>query len=325
MSDVGVIVALRSLGLVGRGEAVEVLPLAGGVSADVYSVRTASGRKMVVKRSIPRLRVKAEWCAPVGRDAVEVAWLETARAIDARLAPEVIGWSREEHLIVLAWIDGPAWKQEMIDGRVDPAFAGQVGHDLARLHCATAGRADIARRFPSGENFRALRIDPFLLYTADRHPDVGPRLSELAADLARGKDALIWGDASPKNILVGADGPVFVDAETATIGDPAFDVAFCLTHLLLKSVWLAPLAEALMASFEALRNTYLANDSTDPRFSERATALIGALLLARVDGKSPAGYLSADQDGVVRRRAKAILARPKLDLSMLPDFWRGLS
>ena len=45
------------------------------------------------------------------------------------------------------------------------------------------------------------------------------------------------GDVSPKNILVGWKGPVFLDAETTCYGDPAFDLAFCLTHLLLKCVW----------------------------------------------------------------------------------------
>ncbi len=46
--------------------------------------------------------------------------------------------------------------------------------------------------------------------------------------------ALVHGDVSPKNILVGPDGPVFLDAECAWFGDPAFDLAFCLNHLLLK-------------------------------------------------------------------------------------------
>ncbi len=48
------------------------------------------------------------------------------------------------------------------------------------------------------------------------------------------KKALVHGDVSPKNILVGVNGPVILDAECAWYGDPAFDVAFCLNHLLLK-------------------------------------------------------------------------------------------
>jgi len=325
MSDAGLLTAVRELGLLTPEEGAELSPLTGGVSADVFGVRAESGRQLVVKRSIPRLRVEADWRAPVERDAIEADWLETVGAIDQRLAPRVLTRSAERHLIVLEWRDGPVWKAELAAGRVDVAFAGQVGRDLARIHAATAGRADIAARFPDADNFVALRIDPFLLYTADRHADVAPRLRELANDLARRRTALIWGDASPKNILVGAGGPVFLDAETAAFGDPAFDLAFCLTHLLLKTIWLAPHAPALLASFAALREAYLGGFAADREFSTRAAALIGALLLARVDGKSPAGYLDEDQNETVRARAKAILARPDLDLNALPAFWRGFA
>ena len=53
------------------------------------------------------------------------------------------------------------------------------------------------------------------------------------------KRALVHGDVSPKNILAGPHGPVFLDAECAWWGDPAFDLAFCLNHLLLKCLWTA--------------------------------------------------------------------------------------
>lgn len=310
--------ALRELGLLAKGEAATTFPLSGGVSSDVFGVRAADGRAFVAKRAIPRLRVAADWRAPVERDVGEVTWLRTVHALDARLAPDVIAWSPERHLFVMPWLgDFPVWKAEMAAGRVDPAFAGRVGKALARVHAATAGRADVAARFPDDRCFEALRIDPFLRFAAAKHPDVAARLEALAADLKRRRDVLIWGDASPKNILVGPEGPVFLDAETATIGDGAFDLAFCLTHLLLKTIWLAPHASALMASFTALREAY------EPRndVSVRAAALVGALLLARVDGKSPAGYLDPAQEGLVRARAKTILANPALCLEALAEVW----
>src|SRR3546814_5894121 len=86
------------------------------------------------------------------------------------------------------------------------------------------------------EMFRALRVDPFLLYVARHDSELAPALTALADDLASRKSALVHGDVSPKNILVSASGPVFLDAECAVYGDPAFDLAFCTTHLLLKSV-----------------------------------------------------------------------------------------
>jgi aminoglycoside phosphotransferase (APT) family kinase protein len=323
-----VVCALRELGLLAAGEGARIEPLTGGVSSDVFAVHAGRGEPFVVKRSIPKLRVAADWRAPVQRDAVEVAWLRAVREVDPGLAPEVVGWSRERHLFVMPWLDPaayPVWKLEMAAGRVSPAFAARIGADLARIHSGLAGRPDIVARFPGDENFIALRIDPFFTYVADRHPDVAPRLRDLAAGVLERRTTLIWGDASPKNILVGLAGPVFLDAETAVIGDAAFDLAFCLTHLLLKTIWLAPSAPALIESFESLRDTYLAGVAFEPAgaLSRRAAALIGALLLARVDGKSPAGYLDAAQDEVVRRRAKALLAHDDLDLDAVPAVWRG--
>src|SRR3546814_8749106 len=73
--------------------------------------------------------------------------------------------------------------------------------------------------------------------SSDLDSELAPALTALADDLASRKSALVHGDVSPKNILVSASGPVFLDAECAVYGDPAFDLAFCTTHLLLKSVW----------------------------------------------------------------------------------------
>jgi aminoglycoside phosphotransferase (APT) family kinase protein len=67
------------------------------------------------------------------------------------------------------------------------------------------------------------------------HPDLAAPLYELVVTARANKCALVHGDVSPKNILVGPNGPVFLDAECAWWGDPAFDLAFCLNHLLLSA------------------------------------------------------------------------------------------
>ncbi len=317
--------ALRELGLIGASEEVEIIPLTGGVSSDVVAVK-GNGGAFVVKRSIPRLRVAAEWLAPVERASSEIKWLKLVRSIDPGLVPEVIAEIPEQHLFVMTYLDPethPLWKTSMFAGHVDPAFAGKVGADLARIHAYAAARPGIAEAFSNDAAFMALRIEPFLLYTADRHPDVSDRLRALATDLLSRKTTLAQGDISPKNILMGPQGPVFLDAECAVWGDAAFDLAFCATHLLLKSVWLTPYRDLLLASFEALRDRYLAGvDWEDAAaLSSRAAALVGGLLLARVDGKSPSGYLDEAAEAVVRRRAKAILGRETVDLESLAQFW----
>jgi aminoglycoside phosphotransferase (APT) family kinase protein len=327
--EAGILEALRAVGVLGPGEGATLTPLAGGVSSDVFRLDTESGRVLAVKRSITRLRVAADWRAPVRRWAGEVRWLRLARAIDPRLAPEVLAVVPEAFLFVMAFLDPathPVWKATMAAGHVDPAFAGAVGSDLARIHARTAGREDFASAFAASDCFFDLRISPFLLFTADRHPDLAPRLRDLAEDLGSRRIAVMHGDVSPKNILIGLEGPVFLDAETAAYGDPAFDLAFCLTHLLLKTVWLRPKGEALAAAFDALRHAYFGGVTWEsaPALERRAAPLIAALLLARVDGKSPAPYLTdAGDQAFVRRTARRLLAASDLDLDALLGAWRA--
>ncbi|MEZ5669788.1 MAG: phosphotransferase [Alphaproteobacteria bacterium] len=73
------------------------------------------------------------------------------------------------------------------------------------------------------------------------------------------------GDVSPKNILIGPAGPVFLDAECAWYGDPAFDIAFCLNHLLLKCLWTPAATGRFLACFRALAEAWLAEVDWEPR------------------------------------------------------------
>ena len=66
------------------------------------------------------------------------------------------------------------------------------------------------------------------------------------------------GDVSPKNILVGPDGPLFIDSECAWYGEPAFDLAFCLNHLLLKGARDGADKTRYEPAFSALTRVYLA-------------------------------------------------------------------
>jgi len=319
--DADIIAELRGAGLIDEGD-VALEPLTGGVSCDVWKVETPTG-PIVVKRPLPQLRVAAEWLAPVERGISEVRWLRRARGVDARIAPEVLAELPTGHAFAMRFLpDCPVWKDELVAGRVDPDFAGALGHRIAAVHAATANNEADRAAFPNDEMFAALRVDPFLLYVAQHDAELAPALRGLAADLSERKIALVHGDVSPKNILVSADGPVFLDAECAVYGDPAFDLAFCTTHLLLKAVWLDD--ARLGAAATALVNAYRAGidwEDADALLL-RAGKLTAALLLARVEGKSPAPYLTdAEHKTAVRQQARALILAPS-PLDALVSNWK---
>ncbi len=319
--------ALIRLGLLSAGEPVTLAPLAGGVSSDIWRVDLPSGA-VCVKRAFARLKVSQVWEAPVERNRYEFLWLQTVAAIQPRWVPALIADSAADQLFVMDYLEPsryPVWKQELSRGVAVPAFAAQVGRALADIHRATAHRPDLAGQFDTDSFFHALRLAPYLEATAIRHPDRAEALHALVRTTVGSHRALVHGDISPKNILCGPEGPVFLDAECAWYGDPAFDLAFCLNHLLLKCLWVPEAAQRFLDCFHTLSTAYLAGVQWEPAadLEARAAALLPGLLLARVDGKSPVEYLTTDtQRERVRRVARRLLASPVVQLSALAHAWR---
>ncbi|HMN86168.1 MAG TPA: phosphotransferase, partial [Bauldia sp.] len=321
-----IVAGLVRLGLVAPGAGVAAERLTGGVSSDIWKV-AAGGRTFCVKRAMGKLAVKDDWFVPVERNRYERLWYETAGARVPGVAPRVLAADDAAGFFAMDWLD-PAdhrlWKAELLAARVDIAFAVTVGRQLAAVHGATAGDAGIAAAFPTGALFEALRLDPYLRATGRRHPDLAAALDRLADRTAATNVALVHGDVSPKNIMAGPAGPVFLDAECAWYGDPAFDLAFCLNHLLLKGLARPDAAAAFLASFDALRDAYLGAVAFEPAsaLEARAAALLPGLFLARVDGKSPVEYVVTDAArDMVRRVAIPFVREPPARLAAVRDAW----
>lgn len=317
--------SLHRMGLIAHGERVAATPLAGGVSSDIWKVDTARG-PLAVKRARAQLKVAAEWKAPVERNAYEVKWFQVAGAIVPRAVPEILGEDRDAGLFAMTYLDPalyPIWKEQLRDGQVDLAFAREVGRRLARIHAATAGDAGIAAGFATDATFHAIRLEAYLEATARAHPEVAERLMALSRSTLATKRTLVHGDVSPKNILAGAEGPVFLDAECAWYGDPAFDLAFCLKHLMLKCLWTPTAAADFTTAFDALTETYLAGAGWESRdeLEKRIAHLLPGLFLARVDGKSPVEYLDEVGKHRVRRVAVPLIAQPVGRLAEIRARW----
>lgn len=303
-------------------------PLAGGVSSDIWRVEGPKG-PVCAKRALEKLKVAADWRAPVERSIYEARWLSRVSTALPGAAPKMLGQDEATGVIALEWLapeHHPVWKAELLDGRISPKFAAEVGRRLALIHSLTALSKDpsVETDFPTDSIFHAIRLEPYLVALCSLWPKLANQLEFLVNRTASTKRCLVHGDVSPKNILVGPSGPVFIDAECAWAGDPAFDLAFCLNHLLLKCIARPDKFEALGKSFEELSASYLQGVDWEPRreLEMRAATLLPALLLARVDGKSPAEYVKKPEDKArIRNIASFMIDTPHQSLFAIWATW----
>jgi aminoglycoside phosphotransferase (APT) family kinase protein len=316
---------LRAAGLAGAHETPAASALAGGVSSDIWRVDLQEG-PVCVKRALARLRVAQVWEAPVERNRYECEWFRVAGDAAPGAVPRIL--AQGDGVFAMEYLDAarhPVWKQQLRAGIAEPSFAAQVGERLAAIHAASAGRESVAVRFPTDALFHALRLEPYLLATAGVHADLKDTLISLAQRTGRTKRCLVHGDVSPKNILAGPRGPVFLDAECAWYGDPAFDLAFCLNHLLLKCLWNPSARDGFLRCFDALSESYVKSVTWEGTgdLEHRAATLLPGLLLARIDGKSPVEYITDEaHKALVRRTARALLTAPPASLNDIRKTWQ---
>jgi 5-methylthioribose kinase len=292
--------------------------LDGGVASDVRALETADG-PIVIKKALPRLKVAAEWLSDPARSLVEVMGISAfADLVGPEFVPEIL-WARPaDHCFAMRLVDPRLrnWKSDLLAGRVDLATAERVGSLLGRFHTRSAGSEALREQFDDLRYFCELRLEPFFDYVALQRPDLAERITSVADGMAGRRSALVHGDYSPKNILADGADIVILDFEVAHWGDPRFDVAFCLAHLMLKSTMPSMASKQLSA---AIRVFLAAYRLAGPPVIDAALAnLTGCLLLARLFGKSPADYLGQIDTRAVERRAIELLHMT--DTPALPDF-----
>lgn len=312
---------IEELGIAPQDAVSAVVPLTGGVASDIARVDVGD-RSFCVKFALPKLKVSADWRAPVHRNAAEYAWLEVAAAVCPEASVKLFGRSATQHGFAMDFLDGQdvyLWKSALLDEAANQSEAELVGDMLGRIHEASAAAGFDRSAFYNRDDFRALRIEPYLTFTAQTQPQVAQALNDLAEMLYASDQILVHGDVSPKNIVFRAAGPVLLDAECATMGDASFDPSFCINHLVLKAIHLPKSRNRLLADIGHFSAAYGAHVTWEnPRELEaRICCLVPALMLGRIDGKSPVEYLGCSERDCVRRLAIALISGPVTTLSAL--------
>jgi 5-methylthioribose kinase len=332
---------LCAAGRVRLDQAVEARELTGGVSNVVILVRLGDhGESFVIKQARGRLRVKEEWLCPLARIWREVEMLQACgKLIQARNAecgarsggelrggvPEMLWEDRENYLYAMtaAPLEHRTWKELLFaePGEVHTQLAAACGHMLAAVHAGSWREKVYADQFDDRTYFELLRVDPYYRQIARVHPDRAEAVARLIDSIAKNRLALVHGDFSPKNLLVWPGQVMLIDYEVGHYGDPAFDLGFFLTHLVLKSMWAGERRANYLdvaAEFWRVYREHLAQVVAPPEVRELERRMLGNLAgctLARVDGKSPVDYLTAEQQEIVRELGREWLLEPPLDVT----------
>jgi aminoglycoside phosphotransferase (APT) family kinase protein len=263
----------------------------GGVSGELMFVDGLEG-PIVVKRALPKLKVAADWFASPKRSAVEAACLRVlADVLGEECVPRVLWVDEQTHSFGMQRLPDQlvVWKARLLACDVDLNTASRVGQLLGQMHTRTSGRRDLAEQFDDRAYLFDLRIRPYHQRVAEREPRLASAINTVVEHMLSDRRCLVHGDFSPKNLLTDGPAVVVLDCEVAHWGDPRFDVAFCLSHLLLKTLHSASCADRLAEAATAYLQAYAADGLRV--LDEELSRATGCLVLARVIGDSPVDYL----------------------------------
>lgn len=325
---------LQASGRLPPGEPVQVRELAGGVSNVVLLVELPTRpERYVLKQARGRLRVAADWRCPVERIWREIDTLRICRRLVARepglshswqpIVPEILWEDRDNfcYAMTAAPDNHRTWKECLLGGSLADAerIAAAAGELLGRLHAGSWRQPAIAAELADRAYFEALRIDPYYRHLVRHRPELARDVEPLIGSLEEHRLALVHGDFSPKNLLVWPEQLMLIDFEVGHFGDPAFDLGFFLTHLVLKDVWSGEFWSGRRGEYLALAGEFwrcyrlrlaeTVSESEILDLERRMLQHLAGCLLARVDGKSPVDYLPPAAVPQVRGLAVKLFAK----------------
>lgn len=310
--------------------------IAGGVSNKTVLVDLGDGRRWVLKQALPKLRVKADWFCDPARIFAEA---EGIRALSSLVLPGQVPALvfEDKPNFILAMLAVPEPHDNLKTLLLSPQnttpetflnLATQAGHLLGTFHeNAFVKTSRFAKRFEDRKFFEALRIQPYYVSATQKCPRSESFIRHVIAETRQRTITLTHGDYSPKNMLVRSGNLVLLDHEVIHWGDPAFDVAFFLTHLISKARHLPQHQELFFSLADKFVETYITtapilNKTKDLQKSTARSLL--ALMLARVDGRSPVEYLTPDQQSAQREQVVALMLDKETRDLKLPDVLKKL-
>ena len=110
-----------------------------------------------------------------------------------------------------------------------------------------------------------------------------------------------------------------IDFEVIHFGDPAFDVAFLLNHLVLKSFYRPQSASEYRAAALAYSEALMAQVPQWTWIQEGTLLHLPLLMLARVDGKSPQYIQETALVDRVRAFARSLINDPASSVAAVFD------
>ena len=308
--------------IISANDQAEVEILTGGVSNVVLAI-TTKNQKMVLKQALAELMVAQKWEADQRRAIVEANAIALFHKLSPDQVPNLVFLDPERFILILdrVPVGSTVWKSDLLDGVINPDIAEVLGRTLAQWHNFGEKDKEARMQFMEDSLFEQLRIDPFYRFVAAKNDALKPVISTLINELEGDKTTIVHGDFSPKNIMVGMDDQVYIlDFEVTHVGNPVFDLAFLLAHLLCKKFRAdEPLEKKLLGA--AAERFFTAYEVIRPIASSLClhTALIA---LARVEGKSPVNYLDPSKQSALVRYTKDILGKGD-EISILELFQRS--
>src|SRR5262245_30748181 len=180
-----------------RSPRATAVPLAGGVSSEIWLV-TDGPERFVVKRALPKLKVRDDWFADPARNRIERDCLEYVGRIAPGSVPRILFQDIEAGLFGMEFLDEKFtnWKAELLQGEARDEDAVRAAQLMGIIHARSWDDAEVRAKFQTWQNFFDLRVESYLLTTGSRHPKLRDLFEEEGERLRRTSLALVHGDFS---------------------------------------------------------------------------------------------------------------------------------